>query len=99
MNRRDFMGTVVGGIAVAKLGAAGLYGYGAETAAKPSGIRRRWSRAARGVDQRWTDRCGRLDHEPYIFVVRRGGQSLDAREIYEYEQSEEVIRTAQEPGG
>ena len=32
MNRRDFMGTVVGGIAVAKLGTAGLVGYGADSA-------------------------------------------------------------------
>ena len=30
-------------------------------------------------------------HEPYIFVVRRGGQRLDARQAYERAQSEETI--------
>jgi len=30
-------------------------------------------------------------HEPYIFVVRRGGQRLDALQISEHEQSEELI--------
>lgn len=30
-------------------------------------------------------------HEPYTFVVRRGGQRLDAREEYERAQSEELI--------
>jgi hypothetical protein len=32
-------------------------------------------------------------HEPYIFVVRRGGERLDARKDYEWNQSEELIRT------
>ena len=30
-------------------------------------------------------------HEPYIFVVRRGGERMDARQTYEREQSEELI--------
>jgi hypothetical protein len=37
-------------------------------------------------------------HEPYIFVVRRGGESLDARKDYEWNQSEELIRTLHEQG-
>jgi hypothetical protein len=37
-------------------------------------------------------------HEPYIFVVRRGGEPLNARHIYEKEQSEEVIRLLHSQG-
>ncbi len=37
-------------------------------------------------------------HEPYLFVVRRGGQRLDARESYERAQSETVIRALKESG-
>lgn len=39
-----------------------------------------------------------LSHEPYIFVVRRGGQKLNAHEIYEQAQSEAVIRHLREQG-
>jgi len=37
-------------------------------------------------------------HEPYIFVVRRGGQRLDARQHSDYEQSEELIRGLHDSG-
>ncbi|MBI4875132.1 MAG: beta-galactosidase trimerization domain-containing protein [Acidobacteria bacterium] len=37
-------------------------------------------------------------HEPYTFVVRRGGQRLDARQTYERNRSEEVIRKLKEQG-
>lgn len=37
-------------------------------------------------------------HEPYIFVVRRGGNRLDAYDTYERAQSEEVIRRLKEQG-
>jgi hypothetical protein len=37
-------------------------------------------------------------HEPYIFVIRRGGESLDARKDYESNQSEELIRSLSEQG-
>ncbi len=37
-------------------------------------------------------------HEPYNFVVRRGGQRLDARERYEAAHSEETIRRLKEQG-
>jgi hypothetical protein len=37
-------------------------------------------------------------HEPYTFVVRRGGQRLDSHQLYEKMQSEEVIRTLKEQG-
>ncbi|MGB8479677.1 MAG: alpha-amylase family protein [Acidobacteriaceae bacterium] len=91
MNRRDFMGTVVGGIAMAKLGAAPFYGLGAQAAAQgtkpPQGA---W------IENGVIDAGG--SHEPYLFVVRRGGQSLNAREIYEYQQSEAVMRQLKNDG-
>lgn len=37
-------------------------------------------------------------HEPYSFIVRRGGQPLDARARYERAQSEEVIRRLRDNG-
>jgi hypothetical protein len=89
MNRREFMGTVAGGVALAKLGSAGLYVPGAEAMTNSAS-----ASAEAGAQGSWIQ--GGLiaaggDHEPYIFVVRRGGQSLNAHEIYEHEQSEEVI--------
>ena len=48
------------------------------------------------------DRNGLIDaggsHEPYMFVVRRGGQSLNAREIYEHAQSEAEMRQLKAQG-
>jgi hypothetical protein len=37
-------------------------------------------------------------HETYLFMVRRGGQRLDARKGYEKAQSEEVIRALKDRG-
>jgi len=37
-------------------------------------------------------------HEPYLFVVRRGGQRLDARKEYESHQSEKTIRAIKDAG-
>ncbi|HWF66451.1 MAG TPA: hypothetical protein VN670_04055 [Acidobacteriaceae bacterium] len=37
-------------------------------------------------------------HEPYIFIVRRGGQRLDARQISNRQQTEEVVRSLKEQG-
>lgn len=37
-------------------------------------------------------------HEPYLFVVRRGGEALDARKKYEKEQSEETLRGLKDAG-
>jgi hypothetical protein len=89
------MGTVVGGIAAAKLGATGLVGYGADATvvrAADAGA----SRQGAWIENGMIDAGG--SHEPYLFVVRRGGQSLDAREIYEHAQSEEVIRQLKSQG-
>src|SRR5665213_256001 len=97
MNRRDFMGTVVSGIAVAKLGAAGFYGSNAEAAVmSPSNVSGGAGLQGAWIENGLIDAGG--DHEPYIFVVRRGGQRLDAREHYEYEQSEKLIRQLKDQG-
>ncbi len=97
MNRRDFIGTVAGGIAVAKLGVGSLYGYGEQAAAAPAGS----GNPAAQSQGAWI-RNGIIDaggdHEPYIFVVRRGGQRLDAHEHYEFEQSEKLIRQLKDQG-
>jgi len=37
-------------------------------------------------------------HETYLFMVRRGGQRLDARKQYEFQQSEETIRGLKNSG-
>ncbi len=37
-------------------------------------------------------------HEPYTFVVRRGGARVDARQRYERQQSEALIRRLKEQG-
>jgi hypothetical protein len=85
MNRRDFMGTIVLGTAAAQLKAAGSDGE-----APASLPRARW--LANGL----IDAGG--THEPYIFVVRRGGERLDARQEYERAQSEDLIRRLKEQG-
>lgn len=89
MNRRQFVGTMVGTAAAVKLGVGGFHGLAQE------------STAATRLEGAWIDN-GIIDaggtHEPYSFVVRRGGQSLDARQIYERAQSEEVIRQLKSQG-
>jgi hypothetical protein len=37
-------------------------------------------------------------HEPYLFIVRRGGQRLDARQTCDYQQSEQLLRQLQGSG-
>ncbi|HET9100049.1 MAG TPA: hypothetical protein VFN62_06630 [Acidobacteriaceae bacterium] len=97
MNRRDFMGTVVSGIAVAKLGTAAFYGSDAEAAVtRLSNLNGEAGRQGAWIENGIIDAGG--DHEPYIFVVRRGGQRLDAREHYEYEQSEKLIHQLKNQG-
>lgn len=88
MNRREFVGTIAGTIAAAQVG-GGLPGLAQEStpASSPQGA---W------IDSGIIDAGG--SHEPYIFVVRRGGQSLNARQNYEHDQSEEVIRQLHSQG-
>lgn len=91
------MGTVVGGIAVAKLGAASLVGYGEGSAVTQAvDVDAGMGRQGAWIENGLIDGGG--DHEPYIFVVRRGGQRLDARQYYEYEQSEKLIRQLKDQG-
>jgi len=79
LNRRKFIG---GAVAVAS---APRFAMGAATA-----------RPATSAGQGTWVRNGLIDaggsHEPYLFVVRRGGQRLDAKKACDYEQSEELIR-------
>lgn len=87
MNRRDFIGTVAIGSSAVRLLAVPLAGAQRGTVSQP---RASWIR--NGL----IDAGG--SHEPYIFVVRRGGQPLNAREEYESAQSEELIRRLHDQG-
>ena len=90
MNRRVFMGTVVGGLAAANLGTAGFYKHAVEAAAAGAEPQGAW------LKDGLIDAGG--SHEPYIFVVRSGGQAVNAREAYRLAQSEEVIRQLKAQG-
>jgi hypothetical protein len=90
MNRRDFMGTVAGSIALAKLGAGTAFRSDMETNRDRAGAQGAW------IENGLIDAGG--SHEPYLFVVRCGGQSLNARDVYERQHSEEVIRTLKDQG-
>jgi len=87
MNRRDFLGSVAATAAVGQILKMPL----------PIGesVRSPLPRA------KWLEN-GLINaggsHEPYIFVVRRGGERLDARKDYEWNQSEELIRTLHNQG-
>jgi hypothetical protein len=90
MNRRDFMGTVVGGVALSKIGAGVAFGFDAEGTSGRASAQGAW------IDRGLIDAGG--SHEPYLFVVRCGGQSLNARENYERAQSEATIRELKDQG-
>lgn len=87
MNRRDFIGTVAIGTSAVHLANAPL--ADAQQGAAPK-ARASW------IKNGLVDAGG--SHEPYIFVVRRGGQPLDARQEYESAQSEELIRRLHDQG-
>src|ERR1700678_569654 len=84
LNRRYF----IGGILAAA--AAPRFSIG-------SGV----GQAAKQAQGSWVDR-GLIDgggsHEPYLFVVRRGGLRLDEKQPCEYQQSEELIRQLHSQG-
>jgi len=84
------MGTVVGGIAYAKLGAGTAFALDTGSAKSETAPLGSW------IHNGLIDAGG--THESYSFVVRRGGHSLDARKEYEYQQSEEVIRGLKDQG-
>jgi len=82
MNRRDFMGSMAATAAVGQILNMPL----------PIGENVRSPLPhAKWLENGLIDAGG--SHEPYIFVVRRGGERLDARKDYEWNQSEELIRT------
>lgn len=87
MNRRDFMGSMGVAVTVGPILHMPL----------PIGYRTR-SQLPRAS---WLGK-GLIDaggsHEPYIFVIRRGGQSLNARQDYDWNQGEELIRQLHEQG-
>jgi hypothetical protein len=84
MNRRDFLGSMP----------AAYLASQAPAAAAPAGSaplpRARW------LDNGLIDAGG--SHEPYIFVVRRGGERLDAYERYQEAQGEDLIRRLKQQG-
>jgi hypothetical protein len=94
MNRRDFMGTVAAGCTLAKLSGGSVYSLASAVIpdARPQGS---W------IENGWIEN-GLIDaggtHEPHIFVVRRGGQPVNSREISDRLQSEEVIRLLHSQG-
>lgn len=90
MNRRNFVGTVAGGIAFAKFGRGASFHLDTETTESRADAQGAW------IDNGLIDAGG--SHEAYLFVVRCGGQSLNAREVYEHDQSEAVIRTLKDQG-
>jgi hypothetical protein len=85
INRRNFIGGAIAVAAASRL-ANGMPMIGSDSAAPV---------------QDWMKR-GLIDaggsHEPYIFVVRRGGQRIDARRVCDYQQSEELIRQLHDAG-
>ena len=87
MKRRDFLSTVVAGAAATQALSQSPAPALAPLAALP---RASWIRNGIIQSEGW--------HETYDFVVRRGGQRLDARHEYELAQSEEAIRTLKEQG-
>ncbi len=85
MNRRDFMGSVVAGMAVSQVGKAAVTGFPSTT--EPL-------KGARWIKNGLITAGGL--HEPYIFVLRRGGEALDARKIHDWNQSKTLIRQLKE---
>ena len=87
MDRREFMTAVAGTVAASQIpGQANL-----DAATSPTTpLRAQW------LERGLIDAGG--THEPYIFVVRRGGQRLDAHDAYERAQSEALIRRLKDQG-
>jgi len=85
INRRNFIGGVIAAASSTRL-ANGMQPEGSRSAVQ---------------DRNWMSR-GLIDaggsNEPYLFIVRRGGQRLDALKTVDYQQSEELIRQLQRAG-
>lgn len=85
MNRRDFMNRTLAGLAATRLPEMSWATKPEDTPSAPHWLKN-----------------GLIDaggsHEPYSFLVRRGGAPADVREFYERQQSETVIRRLKEQG-
>lgn len=84
------MGTVAGGVVLARVGASAAFGFDTQRAGSHTSAPAAW------LENGLIDAGG--SHEPYLFVVRRGGQNVNEREIYERAQSEAVIRELRDQG-
>ena len=87
MNRRDFMGSVVAGMAASQVAKAEVTNFPSTTVPLKGAS---WIKNGLVT-------AGGL-HEPYIFVLRRGGESLAARKIHDWNQSESLIRQLKDQG-
>ena len=87
MNRRDFIGSSLAGIAASHLAVPDA----SVTTSVPETLPR-----ASWLENGIIDAGG--THEPYIFVARRGGQRQDAYEEYQRNQSEALIRRLKDQG-
>ncbi len=87
MDRRQFMGNTLAGFVAPHLPVTAM----AAPQTSPDSLRR-----ARWLDNGIIDAGG--IHEPYIFVLRRGGQRLDAYEEHQRNQSEALIRRLKDQG-
>ncbi|HEX5412743.1 MAG TPA: alpha-amylase family protein [Terriglobia bacterium] len=87
MNRRDFMGSVAAGMVAAQVGDLRASGFPATA----EGLKK-----ARWVQNGFITAGG--IHEPYMYVLRRGGEGLDARKIHDWNQSEALIRQLKDQG-
>jgi hypothetical protein len=89
LNRRDFIGGMMASASMTKLGVPAASALMAPATVQEGG-QGEWLRSGM-IDAGGT-------HEPYIFVVRRGGQRLDALQISKYEQSERLIQQLHSQG-
>lgn len=98
MNRRSFLGAMAGGLAAANLSVPPLQG---EQAPTPANVGPSSASPTSAMQGAWIRR-GLIDaggeHEPYIFLVRRGGESLDTRQFCDMQQSEETILKLHQQG-
>jgi hypothetical protein len=85
LNRRHFIGGIVAAASTSPFA-------GAERAAQSPSPQAQGSWIGKGL----IDAGG--NHEPYLFVVRRGGQRLDARQVADYQQSEELMHQLHSQG-
>ena len=87
MNRREFMQNTLAGVAASHLPAVSM----AAAEPGPDSLPR-----ARWLENGIIDAGG--NHEPYIFVVRRGAERRDAYEQQQRDQSEALIRRLKDQG-